>query len=61
MAKSSIPKGLMTAKEVRASLREFNKRPGEAAKLKAIRAKNKEPGRITRGPNKGLMKGTGKG
>lgn len=51
----------MTAAERRADLKEFNKRPGEAAKLKAIKMKNKEPGRIVRGPKKGLMKGTGKG
>lgn len=31
----------MTAAERRADEKEFNKRPGEAAKLKAIKAKNK--------------------
>ncbi len=55
---------MMSKKEERESIKEFNKRPGEAAKLKAIRKKNREDkygvGYVTRGPNKGLTKGTKK-
>lgn len=52
----------MTYKERLASMREFNKRPGEMEKLKKIRKANRESlhgvGVITRGPNKGLKRGT---
>ena len=54
----------MSKKEAKASMKEFNKRPGEKAKLSAIRKKNREMlhgvGVVTRGKNKGLTKGTGK-
>jgi hypothetical protein len=53
----------MSKKEAKADMKEFNKRPGEAEKLKAIRKKNREmvhgKGVITRGKNAGLKKGTG--
>jgi hypothetical protein len=54
---------MMSKKEQKADMKEFNKRPGESAKLKAIRKKNREmvhgKGVVTRGKKAGLTKGTG--
>ena len=63
-SKPAYPGSTMSAKEHRESMKEFNKRPGEAKKLKEIREKNKKMvygNTITRGPNKGMVRGTGKG
>lgn len=40
-AKPAYKTSLMTAKEHKASMKEFNKRPGEMEKLKKIKEKNK--------------------
>lgn len=52
---------LMSKKEERASMREFNKRPGEKEKLKAIKNKSRKQihgNELIKGQHKGMVKGS---